>query len=57
MRSSGSSAVLRNSAASGISTISDSQSTVRPMVRPKPGMTLRCARKVRCGGRPLGERP
>ena len=39
-RSSDSSVVLRNSAASGMRTISDSQSSVMPIVIPKPGITL-----------------
>jgi hypothetical protein len=36
-----SSAALRKSAASGISTISESQSRLIPSVTPKPGITLR----------------
>ena len=36
-----SSVVLRKSAASGISTISESQSRLTPSVTPKPGITLR----------------
>jgi hypothetical protein len=36
-----SSAVLRKSAASGISTINESQSRLMPSVTPKPGITLR----------------
>ena len=39
--SSESSDVLRNRPASGISTMTDSQVSVSPMVRPKPGRMLR----------------